>query len=343
MSGVDTPIDPRAGGRSCIVFLHGFGRWGAEYYNLAMALAQRGFVAVLPNSGQFSLDELFADAVAMRDSIALAARTRGHLFDGKLDLARMGLVGHSYGGTTCARVLARNDGYRAGIAIAPVFVDDTVQNARVPFLVLHGGGDTLIPWRDGDKVYRAATSYRDVKAFLRLGTAAQHLNVAGMELASVNDEEVWSICADALSGFLLRFVEDDVDALATALGPEVRRQSLVDDLRTEIDEPQLLQLEPAHSAKSFRIAIAAEPGPYGLALGASKTSLSTPFGELGLDPATLLVIGIGTTGTSKLTELVLDTPSDPRFIGHDFGLQALATRARVGLRLSPPVWITIQP
>lgn len=341
-SGVDQPVLSRPGGRACIVFLHGYGRWGAEYYNLALALAERGFVVVLPNSGQFSLDELFDHGLALSSALRIAATTPGHLLEHKLDLTRLGLVGHSYGGTTCARVLASDTSYRAGVAIAPVFVDEAVRNARLPFAVLHGTGDSLIPWRDGDQVYRSATSYREAKVFVRLAEAAQHLNVAGMELASDDDRRVWARCASILGGFLLRFVDDESAALREALGPATRNDALVFDLRSEIDQAQVFALGPARSGRTFDAAIAAEPGPFLLALGFARADIPTPFGALGLDPSTLLVIAGGSIGTAKYGAVPLVTPSDPRFIGYDFGLQALAMRARVGLRFSEATWITIE-
>lgn len=334
-AGRDAPVRKRAGGRACAVLLHGFGRLGAEYYRLALHLAENGFIVFLPNTGQFSIDTLHADGLALPSAIARVNREQGHLLEGAIDTARVGLIGHSYGGMIAGRILARNSGYHAGLAIAPIYENAKIGNARMPFGVLHGVRDSVVDWGHGFALYRAATSYRELKFFAQFDARASHLNVAGMELSTDADRWIWDRSARMIGGFLLRFLDDRVAALESVIGASVRRDARIARLDLEIDAPQLWRDGAIAYGRPFATTIAAEPGPFVLLFGWRRASLPTPFGLLGLDPSALVPLVTNSIGVSKLGVLTLATPNDARLTGFEIGLQALATRARRGLRLSP--------
>lgn len=64
----------------------------------------------------------------------------------RIDVARIGMSGHSFGGLTTFRVLARDGRFRAGLALAPVTrtIQSEVQQVRQPVMIQVGTLDPLL-------------------------------------------------------------------------------------------------------------------------------------------------------------------------------------------------------
>lgn len=332
--GRDAPLRQSAEPWPAIVVLHGFGRVGAEYHVLAADLAALGFVIALPNTGRISIGVLENDAIAMLAILRDATLDSKSFLHEGIDVMRTGLLGHSYGGSACARVLGRNLGYRAGLAIAPVYTDDKVKSARLPFAVIHGEGDTIVPSRDGSTLYRAATSYRDLKFYAALDRRAMHMNVAGMLLFEQSDHDVWALSSQMISSFFNSFLNGDATAIRGALGTNARANSLLRRIDLEVDSPMLWHEGKTTLGARFSTVVSAEPGPFVLYVGLEKARIATPFGILAVDPQSIVPAFIGRMGFEKTRLVGVQIPNDPNLVGKSFLMQGLATRARTGLRLS---------
>lgn len=155
-----------------VLILHGnhamkrFSDPGYEY--LATLLAGRGFIAVSVDQNflnQHFANENDARAFLLLEHLKLWRRwneTEGHAFEGKVDLDRIALIGHSRGGESVAHAAAFNRlsrypddakvtfdydfGIRSIIAIAPCDeqykpADHSTVLQDVNYLVIHGGHD----------------------------------------------------------------------------------------------------------------------------------------------------------------------------------------------------------
>jgi predicted dienelactone hydrolase len=170
-----TFVDVRlpAGGsfaRPVVLICHG---WAASVYDHednADHLASRGMAAVLfqqPN--RWSGDTpLWARQIedALDELARLDADPRSSIF-GELDLSRVALMGHSYGGAAVTMVAARDPRVKACVALAPVNqgnrakVLEAAKSVRVPFLVVAGSSDWLATnGKYTQPIYKAAAGRR---------------------------------------------------------------------------------------------------------------------------------------------------------------------------------------
>ncbi len=120
-SGLDAPLLPAPGGHPVVVFLHGQGRLGNDYSLAGDHLASRGYVVVLPNTGQFTGGVVRLDGIALFSVLQTINGVPGHFLEGALDMSRAGLAGHSVGGGNTVVALATDPGYVAGLCFAPLF------------------------------------------------------------------------------------------------------------------------------------------------------------------------------------------------------------------------------
>ena len=149
-------VPTAAGSFPFVVFSHCHGCTRSSSFSLAEQLASRGIAVVAvehlgdtlfetmagslaPLSGEF-LEVRADDVIAVRDAVVdPASAVVPELVRGRLDPARVGMFGHSFGAATTGRVLQRDDRFRAGLGIAaplavlgPVVMSDL----RVPLLML---------------------------------------------------------------------------------------------------------------------------------------------------------------------------------------------------------------
>jgi predicted dienelactone hydrolase len=118
-----------------------------------------GYLARIPNSTA-ALERWVADTRAVVDEVTrLAARGSGSPFAERLDLARLGALGHSMGGVTSAAYCARDPRCRGAINLdgSPQYGDLIDHPSPRPFLMVYA----TRPGRVGvsDLIYRGGASY----------------------------------------------------------------------------------------------------------------------------------------------------------------------------------------
>ncbi|MEZ5571246.1 MAG: hypothetical protein R3E64_04405 [Halioglobus sp.] len=147
-----------------IVYSHGFTSSFREGAYLAEHLASLGYVVVAVN---YPLTHLRApggpnvkdvvnqpgDVSFIIDTLLQQSTTPGHKLEGKIDAQRIGVTGISLGGMTTELVTfhptLRDKRIAAALSIAgptSMFTKDFFANASVPFLMLAGDVDALIPY-----------------------------------------------------------------------------------------------------------------------------------------------------------------------------------------------------
>lgn len=155
------------GPRPVIVINHGWITTTSFYEGIAEHLATRGFAVGLflqPNIASTSTPDWSDQLRGAIDALEAANATGGTLA-GELDLSKLGLMGHSYGGATAIWAGADDTRVKAVVALTPVnqyhFADLKAHSGRlaVPLLVLAGENDTLsIPVTYTRPIYDAATA-----------------------------------------------------------------------------------------------------------------------------------------------------------------------------------------
>jgi len=150
-----------------VVFAHGFSVGPDPYVALCEAWAAAGYVVAAPefpltdaDVAGAALDEYdiqnqpddvrFVFAALMGPASPLAAR---------IDPSRLGVAGHSDGGTTALAVAAEPPlGLRGVIALSASPVNFGAK--ATPILVVHGDADGIDPYAEGEAVYQDATAPR---------------------------------------------------------------------------------------------------------------------------------------------------------------------------------------
>jgi dienelactone hydrolase len=342
-AGQDAPLRPQAGGYPVVVFLHGFAALGRQYPALGDHFAARGMVTVLGDTAQFDANLQVLDGVALFRALQDANVEPGGFFAGALDMARAGVCGHSMGGGSTVNVLARDPGYRAGFCFAPVFPGAATGSVRAPLGVLHGTGDTIVPWLQGQSLFAAATAYRGQKLFYLMNAQAGHLNVVPFLLLTQVDREVWERSARVAHGFFARHLAGDVGALEEAFGRTARSEARLVSLSAGIEATELWLGGSASIGQRLRFNVLVEPGPAAVLLAAGPASVPTPFGPLLIDPLTLAVLLSGNVGDERLLEREITIPADSALIGALVAFQGIGL-GRDGLRLTATAaLLTIAP
>jgi len=165
---VGVPLVAGAGRRPLLTFSHGSCGIPTQSLYLTTVLASYGFVVAAPPhpgnvlsptcESQAALDDAFANRPAdisfIIDSLlALNQTPASFLYDG-LEPARIGVLGHSFGGLTTLRVSALDARVVAGLALAPAVeppwggptVDEEIASIDIPMMVQGGDLDTLTPF-----------------------------------------------------------------------------------------------------------------------------------------------------------------------------------------------------
>ena len=289
-SGPGAPIAARAGGHPVVVFVHGLGRVGDDYALLGDHLASAGFVVALPNTGQGQVGTARRDAAALFTILGLVHGTPGHELEGALDMTRAGLAGHSMGGRSTVQILAANPGFRAGLAFAPFDPGPATTGAvDVPFGLVHGSGDNVARWRnESQPLYVNTTNFTGLKFLYVFGDEADHDNVVGLGIGtSTASQEIWARAARVMTGFFLRYLEDERDGLAEVVGLDARAEPRLKNLFAQVESPDMWLAGDAVPGQTVRVELMAEETPCGVMRAASTAAIPTPYGLLELSPATL--------------------------------------------------------
>jgi dienelactone hydrolase len=135
--------------RPVVLFVHGFWVGPEVYRRTAENLATRGYAVAMFDQFDRSTNDLPGWVAGAR--LALDTLERAPALKGQLDLERLGVMGHSYGGMTTLGVAAVDSRVKAAVALAPgaQSAEELMRFARsiqdVPVLVITTENDTTCP------------------------------------------------------------------------------------------------------------------------------------------------------------------------------------------------------
>ncbi len=160
------PLAPFAesitGALPLLLFSHGSCGFDRQSIFLVRRLATWGFIVAAPphpgnTTSEFltcmtpaALADSFvnrpADIIAVLDRLLEESANPDSFWFGRIDPERVGVMGHSFGGLTTLRVLARDRRFVAGLALAPVVrtIRDEVGSISQPTMIQVGTLDSLL-------------------------------------------------------------------------------------------------------------------------------------------------------------------------------------------------------
>ena len=342
------PAGEKGEGWPVVVFLHGYSQLGSDYHALGEHLAESGFVAVMIDTGQYHWPTLEADARAMFTVLTGANRAVGGPFHDRLDMSRVGLMGHSMGGGAAAYVLAddpaqglSNPGYRCGLALTPVDPGPIASSVHVPFGVVSGDGDLITPpLVHASPYYEALAPQSGIKFHYHLGLAADHMNVAGLW---PNAPDVFDRTCRVAVGFIGHFAGRDVAGLEAVLGADGIGDANLMELVSETITPQSWVDRPLRVGTVTRISVSSEVG-YGGVLAAAATSAPTPtwIGTLLLDPHSVWTFAEGLVPGNRF-DAIVNVPAIPALAGMAIAFQGAAANTVTPLTLGTAMSFEIRP
>lgn len=337
VAGFDTPPLPSPSGWPTVVFLHGYGQIGSDYNQLAAAWSEQGFAVVALDTARFDFAMLRDDAIASYQAIQFANAAIGTLTDGLFDVSRMMVAGHSMGGGVAALVLANNPGYRAGLALAPFdptqVVGPVAASVVTPFGIVAGDGDVITPPALHAVPLLATLGVpQGVKFLSRFDANCGHLEVAGLQVGSSNLAFLGSV--QVSTGFLAYALGTRNDALEQCIGPAAQSDPQLVSLSQQFGLAEAWASRPLRIGASARFSIGVEPG-LGAAVIANGTipPVSTPFGDLRVDPSSAFVGAIGVVGADRRLDFSVAVPLDPQLVGLELAVQAFGTT------VTQPLWL----
>jgi predicted dienelactone hydrolase len=152
---VVSPVETKTTPRPVVVVVHGWANNGDQYTWLADHLASRGFVVALytaPFPEEFDVTRWVPNVRSAIDALEAANASRVSDLHGRLDMSRLGLVGHSYGGATSIGVASVDTRVKTLATFAPGTAlparDDFLayaKNVNVPLLVVSSEIEYVVP------------------------------------------------------------------------------------------------------------------------------------------------------------------------------------------------------
>ncbi len=350
-TGAQSPLRSQVGGYPVLVFLHGRGFNNRSYEIAGAYFASRGYVVALPTSG-VSAQLQFDDAIATHAALVAENVRPGAFLFGALDMQRVGICGHSMGGGNVVRTLASNPGFLAGCSLAPWDVVRSYPPAyshlvKVPLAIVHGEGDRTVAWQvSALEYFQRAQSHTGIKLLYLMDSNCNHFNCAGLNLVSQADRDVWDRAAALAAGFFDHYLGVSSSGLEDVLGPVPQADPKLSQLMIDVEAPALWTAGAPRIGTTVSFAVAAEPGPAALLAAAGPAAISTPFGLLELDPATLALVAVGAAATAVPRDHVFSVavaiPASPSLIGAAVSLQGLGS-GTAAVRLTGSLGMLIVP
>ncbi|MBA3462609.1 MAG: hypothetical protein H0T46_21820 [Deltaproteobacteria bacterium] len=213
----DLPLDPDHGPFPVIIFVHGTAAFRHQSLHQTVHWASRGFVVVAADHPGLMLGDLLAqfcpdDPSGMQNLsgdidamlAALAAPTGQLAFlAGKVDATRVGVIGHSAGGSAAANATGKPGvrvvGSLAGNAVAK-------PGASIEHVLFMGGkADSVVSYGQVSTAWTGSTSPRDLVGIaggghLVFSDLCETRNAAGKNLLEVANQ--YNLCGAALAGML---------------------------------------------------------------------------------------------------------------------------------------------
>ena len=324
----NAPVLPTTTGYPVVVFLHGWGRLGSDYYRIGRELASLGVVAVMLNTAQNSYAVMEHDTRAMFKALRNANIEDGGFFEGAMDMTRVGLLGHSMGTAVMALVLneapgatSTNPGYRCALGLAPVnpTIALTGIEVSVPVGLVSGQGDVLAPpLGHAIPYYNSLTPSTGLKFHYRMNGNCTHMNLVGLDQT---DPVVFGRAKKIVKGFFSQFLCDSLSGLEGVIGIEGVSDPNLMGLDVETVVPQLWAESNLRVGRSARLSVAAEVGFAGLVVSNSM-GLPTPtfIGTLLVNPIGAFSIGQTFIPGERL-DVILSIPPTSDLVGMELAVQ----------------------
>jgi len=191
---VRLPLEPKERVPTLMV-IHGWAGWARVHASIVDHFVGRGFaVAMFDHPGRlsFDLNDWRKRAAAAIDTLEKANAEKGSGLDGRLDMGRFGLLGHSYGGSTTMALAGLDPRIRVAVALAPGTAlltkpqfNKQTHGVSVPLLVIAAEYDGLCP---ANLFARPAYEACPAKQKLYVEIArAEHFNFADIDIRTLGD------------------------------------------------------------------------------------------------------------------------------------------------------------
>ncbi len=346
-SGNPAPIDLTRGPRPVVVFLAGYSFTGRDYAHLGRAIASRGYLALMNETGSHNGFLLGEDGKAWVQALKLEIQRPGSLLQGAVDVQRIAILGHSMGAANVYRILAEQPGYRVGASIAPLIVPSTYPpKITKPLAVIAGAGDQTTPWQTHAKPsWDAISRFRGTKLFYLLDSKANHMNLAfaGFPGATAIDQAIYNRSVDVSLSFIEHYLDGSSGSFDHCMGKEARSDPHLQLLSTSVMDPVLFEAGQLRLGHAHEIVTIGEPGYSVQLLAATSGQVPTPFGTFLLDPTTTMVLQAVPTLSNGLSRFAWTIPKKTQFAGITLHLQGLCSIRGNAFAFTNALHLTIKP
>ena len=320
------------------MFLPGAGGLGSGYQDLGTRWAMRGMFAIMVDTG-WTPDLQRDNSVALFHAWTAENLNPSSPFFGALNLQKAAITGHSLGGGNALRILgSQNPGFVVGMSLAAGGSSIwTLLHAPVidrPIMLIHGVGDQVVPWQaSSQSYYQNAIAFTGIKSLYVLNQDCNHFNIAVVGPSSV-DQQVFDRCFTVGTGFMERFLFDDPSALEESIGPTALTEARLHLQDLDVQTPETWSWPAPQVGVNTDFHLACEGQLAGLFAALAPGSTPTPFGTLGLCPASLFPLVSGIPASNHLLSFSLPLPNDPALAGFSFHVQGVGLTVSQGPRLS---------
>jgi pimeloyl-ACP methyl ester carboxylesterase len=332
-AGIGTPLLPAPGGYPVVLHLHGQGGNGIATPDYATAVATTGYIMVMQDTASTSSSTQYNDALATIIALQAENTKPSSFYVGQLDMTRFAVIGHSMGGGNTFRVLAVSTVPKVGVAFAPTNQTSTAPNVKVPMLLINGLGDTVLSPTSSVNNYNALTNYTGTKTLFQFNTDCGH----GTMLAwpqTPTELAIFTRSMRVTVGFLDTWLKARPRGFEDVAGLTARSEPRLNQLLQACERPVMWSTFPSASPLVARVSFVTEPGSSFLMAAVQTASVPTPFGVLGLDPSTIVVVPT-TTPSTKLVNVDFTVPPALVLNGFSVPFQSLgATRVATQPKLS---------
>jgi dienelactone hydrolase len=254
VKGEKTYLDlrlPSSGGPFPVVLISpGWAATTKDFEALAEHLASRGFAAALfeqPHNWSSDMEEWAHELSRGADALESANADASSRVAGALDLSRLAVVGHSYGGAAAVSFAAEDARVKACVALAPVsqwHKDDLLQHASdltVPLLVEAGGSDWLAGLDQTRGIHDRATK-APARAFVEIKGGDHNLYQD-----SSGSSAKHAVAIGYLTAWLERFLagKDDPDGWTTGVRAQADRALSAEAFEAPVARPVVAPDAPA--------------------------------------------------------------------------------------------------